>query len=188
MNLGVPAQEIGSIRWSEHRFKRTNSLGFLWEGALLLSDNGRPSEILFTVKDIHTGQTFHNKTRLEYGDSSVLPSSMRYYTDLGLKRGGWHLMKSFRIHAIKTNATVLPEEAFLYNCLNLVNTNTVLYSNDARFFLSGGAVLPINVLPAQTRRELLVKRTAILVLLVVGTAFPWLLWRLTNKRKPPWIS
>lgn len=188
MNLGVPAQEIGSIRWYEHRFKRTNSLGSLWEGELLFSSNGLPAEILFTVKDPQTGQTFHNKTRLGYGESGTLPSSIRYYTDFGPRRGGWHLMKSFRIHALRTNKAALPEEAFLYSSLNLVNTNTVLYSNDARFLLSRGMALPINVLAAHTRRELLLKRTGVIVLLALAMAVPWLLWRLTSRQKPPSTS
>ncbi|MGA4579347.1 hypothetical protein [Limisphaera sp. VF-2] len=187
LNLGVPAEDIGAVRWTRHRFKFTNSLNYLWEGQLVTNREGRVSEILQTARDLRSGQTYHHKTRLGYRDSQSLPSSIRHYTDFGPARG-WQLMKSFRIHALETNATPLPPAMFLYDFLNLANTNIIAYSNNMRFLVVKGKTVPINVRPAPTRREVVIKRTALIVLFSVGAAFPWLLWRVTAKRNRNLVS
>ena len=182
LNLGIPNQEIGSICWSGNRFRRTNTFGYLWEGELVSDDGGLPAEVLLTVSDVAQGEPYHYKTRLEYKSSAIVPTYLRHYRVYGPKQGGPRLWDSFRIHMIKTSSIPLPEEAFLYRALNLPNTNTVLYSNNWRYVWVEGTLVPIKVIPAKTRSEILLKRTVILTLMLMVILLPLLL-RLLSRAK-----
>ena len=183
LNLGIPDQEIGSIRWSGNRFRRTNALGYLWEGELVSDDNGLPAEVLLRVTDFAKSESYRHKVRLVYEPFAILPTYLRHYRVYGPKQGGPRLTDSFRIHTIRTSSIPLPEEAFLYSALNLPNTNTVLYSNNWRYVWVEGTLVPITLIPAKTRSEILLKRTVILTLMLMVILLPLLLRWLPRAKK-----
>ncbi len=189
LNKGIPNRDIGAIRWSGDRCVRTNALGIVWSGTLLVEEDGLPRGLLLTARVPGEPAEYMWHVEYEYSADFVqgrLPGTIRRL--LEIRPGKKQLTDLFRLRSLEVAEGPLEPGMFHYAQIQREIPRLYVYTNNAGYVSEEGgfgSLVPVRYVTAESadRRQPLV-RYAVLAAMAAGTVVLWLLLRRERSRAP----
>jgi hypothetical protein len=130
MNMGVPNQDIGTIKWDGDSFKRTNAGGVFWHGQIELGSNLIPSGILLSATILSNGVSYNHQVIYRYekiSEQSRMPDG--FVENWLSSKNSYVQMSSCVIHKWEITNSMLDADMFSYSSLVLTNNRLWDYTN-----------------------------------------------------------